>query len=72
MGLMDDAKNALGSAVKGAAENDQVKEQVKTTVTDAVGKIAGDKVDKSTVSGAVGTAVDEAAKFAQQKLGGNQ
>lgn len=69
MGLLDDIKGTVGGAVAGAAGDENIKKQVKTTVTDAATKVTGDKVDKKVVSNTVNTAVDEAAKLAKDKLG---
>lgn len=64
MGLLDQVKSTVGSAAK----DENVKNTVKSTVSDTVTKIAGDKADQETVKNTVNTVVDEAAKLAAEKL----
>ncbi len=67
MGIMDEVKNA----VSGAAKDENIKKQVKSAATDAASKIAGDKVDRKTVSDTINTVVDQAAGFVNSKQGNN-
>ncbi len=67
MGIMDEVKNA----VSGAAKDENIKNQVKSAATDAASKIAGDKVDRKTVSDTINTVVDQAAGFVNSKQGNN-
>ena len=59
MGILDDVKSTVGNAAK----DENVKNTVKSTVSNAVTKAAGDKVDEKCVKDTVNTVVDEAARI---------
>ncbi len=72
MGLLDQVKSAANNdmvknAVSSAAKDENIKNQVKSAASGAAAKIAGDKVDKKTVTDTVNNLVDQAADFVNSK-----
>ncbi len=76
MGLLDQVKSVAGNenvknqvmnAVGSAAKDENIVNQVKSAAAGAAAKVAGDKVDKKTVTDTVNNLVDQAAGFVNSK-----
>lgn len=72
MGLLDQVKSVAGNdmvknAVSSAAKDENIVNQVKSAAAGAAAKVAGDKVDKKTVTDTVNNLVDQAAGFVKSK-----
>lgn len=72
MGILDQVKSVANNdmvknAVSSAAKDENIVNQVKSAASGAAVKIAGDKVDKKTVTDTVNNLVDQAAGFVNSK-----